>query len=79
MLRTTLKSSQNEFEKLCHLTTNVKVFLTFLALGGEPAKSQEKFFVQLVLPTSSLIFPSFQGDPTIFHKGIFIKQTPNMY
>ena len=28
-----------------------------------------------VLSTSSLISPSFQGDPTIFHKGIFFKKT----
>ena len=30
------------------------------------------------LSTSSLISPSFQGDPTIFHKGIFLKQTPHI-
>ena len=29
----------------------------------------------LNLSTSSLISPSFQGDPTMFHKGIFLKQT----
>ena len=29
------------------------------------------------LLTSSLIYPpSFQGGPTIFHKEIFLKQTP---
>ena len=31
-----------------------------------------------VLSTSSLTIPSFQGDPTIFHKGIFLKQTPHI-
>ena len=29
----------------------------------------------ITLSTSSLISLSFQGDPTIFHKGIFLKQT----
>ena len=32
----------------------------------------------VTLSTSSLITRSFQGDPTIFHKGIFIKQTPHI-
>ena len=31
-----------------------------------------------ILSTSSLISPSFQGDPTIFHRGIFLKQTPHI-
>ena len=31
-----------------------------------------------VLSTLSQIFPSFQGDPTIFHRGIFLKQTPHI-
>ena len=30
------------------------------------------------LSTSSQISPSFQGDPTIFQKGIFLKQTPHI-
>ena len=30
------------------------------------------------LLTSSPISPSFQGGPTIFHKGIFLKQTPHI-
>ena len=31
-----------------------------------------------IFPISSLISPSFQGDPTIFQKGIFLKQTPHI-
>ena len=30
------------------------------------------------LSTSRLTIPSFQGDPTIFYKGIFLKQTPHI-
>ena len=30
------------------------------------------------LSTSSLIYPSLQGDQTIFHKEIFLKQTPDI-
>ena len=30
------------------------------------------------LSTSSLISPSFQSDPKIFHKGIFLKQTTHI-
>ena len=33
---------------------------------------------QTFLSTSSLTIPSFQGDPTIFHKEIFLKQTPHI-
>ena len=29
------------------------------------------------LSTQSLISPSFQGGPTIFHKGNFLKHTPH--
>ena len=45
------------------------------------AKRRAKFDKLLILnflSTSSLISPSFQGDPTIFHKGIFLKQTPHI-
>ena len=33
---------------------------------------------KIALSTSSLTIPSFKGDPTIFHKGIFLKQTPHI-
>ena len=33
-------------------------------------------FLPITLSTSNQISPSFQGNPTIFHKGIFLKQTP---
>ena len=32
--------------------------------------------LESTLSTSSLISPSFQGGPTIFHKGKFLKHTP---
>ena len=32
-------------------------------------------FVVKALITSSLTIPTFQGEPTIFHKGIFLKKT----
>ena len=35
-------------------------------------------FVYFILQTSSLISPSFQGDPTIVHKGIFLTQTSHI-
>ena len=31
------------------------------------------------LSTLSLISPSFQGGPTIFHKGNFLKHTPDLF
>ena len=34
--------------------------------------------LQKMLSTSSLDIPSFQGDPTIFYNGIFLKQTPHI-
>ena len=37
-----------------------------------------KCIPKLPLWTPSLISPSFQGDPTIFLKGIFLKQTPHI-
>ena len=33
--------------------------------------------IYIILSTPSLVFPSFQGGPTIFHKEIFLKQTPH--
>ena len=37
-----------------------------------------KNYILLLLSTLSLISPSFQGDPTIFQKGIFLQQTPHI-
>ena len=48
---------------------------------GEEGKNyeQESIFEMLAsLSTLSLTVPSFKGDPTIFHKGIFLKLTPHM-
>ena len=52
-----------------------------VALPPSPEKWLRKPIVldsQNVFSTSSLISPSFQGDPTIFHKGIFLKPTPDI-
>ena len=40
----------------------------------EDKSSSETSFVNL----KSLTFPSFEGDPIIFHNGIFLKQTPHI-
>ena len=37
---------------------------------------REKTVQEKLLSTSSLISPSFQGGPTIFHEGNFLKHTP---
>ena len=47
---------------------------------GEGIKKMLKFSLRLklILSTSSLISPSFQAGPTIFHMVIFLKQTPHI-
>ena len=46
----------------------------------EPQPNQRRYHrrygTQGILSTSSLISPSFQDDPTTFHKGLFFQQTP---
>ena len=64
--------------------SKTKVFY-FILFQEDPAYFQSNlkgliFRQQIVteaLLTLSLISPSFQGDPTIFHRGIFLKQTPH--
>ena len=60
------KDNLNAFFKQVHLYKNDSQF------DRITAHVKEKIYFL----TPSLISPSFQGGPTIFHKGIFPKQTP---
>ena len=56
------------------------VFPNFVGFGEhlQIKMKQISKILRITLSTSSLTIPSFQGDPTTFHKGILLKQTPNI-
>ena len=63
------------------LFLNYKCLL--FAIGQNFCLDIEKICLLFDIPkrdmsTSSLISSSFQGDPTIFQRGIFLKQTPHI-
>ena len=65
-----------QFMKL-EATMNSKMQKNYFLGSTCALRSLERLLLN-TLSTSILISPSFQGDPTIFHQWIFLKQTPHI-
>ena len=63
--------NSTSFNYCAKLNAWIKIIHLTLGVGRFTEKIQIQY--KTILSTRSLIFPSYQGDSTIFHKGNFLK------
>ena len=66
------KSLQKSYENVLFLVMPLAQHKSFPNLWEDKFVGRKQVFKR-TLSTRSLVFPSYQGDSTIFHKGNFLK------